>query len=104
MASTGRSIVFEGLIQGLVIAEVQGADPQQRIELPPWVGEEITFNPRYSNSNLARSPIRDRAVHRRSTYQCRICCEPMVWAKKLEASIGSIHSMVSAAATEASHG
>jgi CYTH domain-containing protein len=51
---------FEGLNQGLVIAEVELADPEQRIELPPWVGEEITLNPRYGNSTLARWPIRGR--------------------------------------------
>lgn len=59
---------FKGLIQGLVIAEVELAHPEQQIELPSWVGEEITFNPRYSNSNAARSPIRDRAARRRSTW------------------------------------
>jgi adenylate cyclase len=48
---------FEGPNAGLVIAEVELADPEQRIELPSWVGEEITFNPRYSNSELARSPV-----------------------------------------------
>jgi CYTH domain-containing protein len=50
---------FEGLNQGLVIAEVELANREQLIELPPWVGEEITLNPRYGNSNLGRSPIRD---------------------------------------------
>ena len=45
-----------------MIAEVELADPEQRIELPPWVGEEITLNPRYGNSTLARLPIRDRRV------------------------------------------
>ena len=50
---------FEGPNTGLVIAEVELAHPEQHIELPSWVGEEITFNRRYGNSELARSPIRD---------------------------------------------
>lgn len=50
---------FEGPNTGLVVAEVELAHPEQRIELPSWVGEEITFDPRYGNSALARSPIRD---------------------------------------------
>ena len=50
---------FEPPNDGLVIAEIELADPQQRIDPPPWVGEEVTFNPRYGNSTLARSPIRD---------------------------------------------
>lgn len=49
---------FEGPNTGLVIAEIELADPEQYIELPPWAGEEITFSPRYGNSALARSPIR----------------------------------------------
>jgi adenylate cyclase len=54
---------FEGPNAGLVIAEVELADPEQRIELPSWVGEEITFNPRYGNSKLARSPICRPSTH-----------------------------------------
>jgi CYTH domain-containing protein len=50
---------FEGPNTGLIIAEVELAHPEQHIELPSWVGEEITFNPRYGNSELARSPIQD---------------------------------------------
>jgi len=29
----------------------------QKFALPPWAGEEITFDPRYGNSRLARSPM-----------------------------------------------
>jgi adenylate cyclase len=48
---------FKGLNEGLVIAEVELADTKQRVELPSWIGEEITFDPRYGNSALARSPV-----------------------------------------------
>jgi CYTH domain-containing protein len=59
--------LFEGPNTGLVIAEVELADPKQHVELPLWVGEEITFNSRYGDSALARSPIRDcRDAVRRS--------------------------------------
>ncbi len=50
---------FGGPNTGLIIAEVELAHPEQHIELPSWVGEEITFNLRYGNSELARSPIRN---------------------------------------------
>jgi CYTH domain-containing protein len=50
---------FEWLNQGLVITEVELADPEQLIELPSWVGQEVTLIPRYGNSSLARSPISD---------------------------------------------
>ena len=48
---------FEGPNNGLVLAEIELAHSNQKIELPPWVGEEVTFNPRYRNSRLARSPM-----------------------------------------------
>jgi SulP family sulfate permease len=35
---------------------------EQKIELPPWIGEEVTANPRYGNSTLARSPIGSDAI------------------------------------------
>lgn len=49
---------FLGHNSGLVLAEVELIRPDQEIELPGWIGEEVTFNPRYGNSRLARSPIR----------------------------------------------
>lgn len=48
---------FEPPNLGLVIAEIELARPDQNIERPPWIGEEITFDPRYGNSSLAASPM-----------------------------------------------
>ena len=48
---------FEGPNQGLFIAEVELSHPHQKIALPSWAGEEITFDPRYGNSQLARAPM-----------------------------------------------
>jgi CYTH domain-containing protein len=48
---------FEGPNQGLFIAEVELSHPGQKVALPSWTGEEITFDPRYSNSQLARTPM-----------------------------------------------
>ncbi|ABS67614.1 CYTH domain-containing protein [Xanthobacter versatilis] len=49
--------VFEGENDGLVMAEVelQGAD--EHVELPDWAGEEVTDDPRYRNSSLAKAPL-----------------------------------------------
>ena len=43
---------------GLVVAEVELNHPDEPVELPPWVGEEVTLDPRYSNAALAASPMR----------------------------------------------
>lgn len=37
---------------GLILAEVELPDAEATVELPPFVGEEVTGNPAYYNSNL----------------------------------------------------
>lgn len=48
---------FEGENQGLIMAEVELADADQPIAFPDWIGEEVTHDPRYYNSNLAQHPF-----------------------------------------------
>jgi len=48
---------FEGPNRGLFIAEVELSHPNQKVALPSWAGKEITFDPRYGNSQLARTPM-----------------------------------------------
>jgi adenylate cyclase len=48
--------VFDGANKGLIIAEAELATPDQPLDLPPWVGREVTTDDRYGNSNLARNP------------------------------------------------
>jgi adenylate cyclase len=43
----------------LIIAEVELSSPEEEVALPPWVGTEVTGDPRYYNSNLAVHPFRD---------------------------------------------
>ncbi|MCC5861544.1 MAG: CYTH domain-containing protein [Gammaproteobacteria bacterium] len=47
---------FHGENAGLLVAEVELEDESQAIQLPAWVGEEVSDDPRYFNSNLARHP------------------------------------------------
>ncbi len=47
---------FLGLNQGLILAEVELDDPQQTVPLPDWIGEEVSDQPQYYNSYLARQP------------------------------------------------
>lgn len=42
---------------GLILAEVELQTPEQAITLPPWIGPEVSGDPRYFNSNLARHPF-----------------------------------------------
>jgi CYTH domain-containing protein len=49
--------VFEAENKGLVVAEIELADPAEKVALPPWIGEEVTDDPRYRNSSLVSAPI-----------------------------------------------
>ena len=48
---------FLGDNEGLIIAEVELASEGQRFEKPTWLGEEVTGDPRYYNSNLVSNPF-----------------------------------------------
>ena len=41
----------------LVIAEVERSDPKAPLTIPPWCGEEITGELRWSNAVLAQHPV-----------------------------------------------
>jgi len=47
---------FFGENQGLIVAEVELESEDQKFEKPEWVGEEVTGDPRYFNSNLINHP------------------------------------------------
>ena len=47
---------------GLVLAEVELETPHQWVEMPAWLGQEITSDHRFGNSRLARVPVVVHAV------------------------------------------
>ncbi len=51
--------VFHGDNEGLILAEVELPDESVTPELPPWVGTEVSDDPRYYNSSLSKLPFRD---------------------------------------------
>ena len=65
---TRCKIPFEGLIwevdefvgdnEGLVVAEVELGNEDQEIRLPEWIGDEVTDDPRYFNTNLVAHPYK----------------------------------------------
>jgi adenylate cyclase len=44
--------VYMGPLAGAAFAEVELEHPDQHLQLPPWVGEEVTNNPRYRKGAL----------------------------------------------------
>jgi adenylate cyclase len=48
---------FESENTGLILAEVELTFKDQEIELPDWIGEEVTGDARYYNVNLVENPF-----------------------------------------------
>lgn len=54
--------VFSGKLQGLVIAEVELSAADEQLDLPTWIGKEVTGDPRYYNSDLAKKGLKPEIV------------------------------------------
>jgi adenylate cyclase len=46
--------VYMGPLTGVEFAEVELEHPDQHLQLPPWVGEEVTNDPRFKKGTIAR--------------------------------------------------
>jgi len=47
---------FFGLNNNLIIAEIELNHADQQFDIPSWIGEEVTNDSRYHNSNLVKNP------------------------------------------------
>lgn len=50
---------FEGQNKGLIMAEIEIISEDEEFVMPPWIGEEVTGDLRYFNSNLAVYPFQN---------------------------------------------
>ena len=48
---------FEGVNEGLILAEVELESEEQNVNIPNWVGEEVTGDIRFYNSSLVNNPF-----------------------------------------------
>jgi adenylate cyclase len=48
---------FHGVNEGLVVAEIELQSEDQSFNRPDWLGEEVSGDPRYFNSNLIANPF-----------------------------------------------
>ncbi|MBS3800325.1 MAG: CYTH domain-containing protein [Thioalkalivibrio sp.] len=58
--------VFEGANAGLIVAELELPSSAADFPRPDWLGEEVSDDPRYYNTELARHPYCDWADAARS--------------------------------------
>ncbi len=47
---------FHGANEGLIVAEIELDLEGSTVKLPPWIGAEVTDDPRYYNASLATNP------------------------------------------------
>jgi len=47
---------FTGLNKGLIIAEIEMESEDENLDLPPWVGEEVSGQSKYYNALLYKEP------------------------------------------------
>lgn len=50
--------IFLGDNEGLIVAEVELQDENESIELPAWIGKEVSSEPRYYNVCLVKEPYK----------------------------------------------
>lgn len=50
---------FHGENAGLIVAELELAHADDPVPSPPWLGPEVTGDPRYYNAALKAHPYRD---------------------------------------------
>lgn len=51
--------IFNGENSGLVVAEIELTSEDEKVDLPAWIGEEVSQDPRYSNISLAVKPFKE---------------------------------------------
>jgi len=49
--------IFNGLNEGLVLAEVELQEKDEAISLPEWIKEEVSFDRRFYNAYLTQHPF-----------------------------------------------
>jgi CYTH domain-containing protein len=44
--------VYDDILKGIVLAEIELTQPDQALQIPDWVGAEVTADPRYRKINM----------------------------------------------------
>lgn len=51
--------VFEGDNEGLIVAEIELSDPEEPFDIPCWIGDDVSEDPKYYNVCLVNHPYKD---------------------------------------------
>ena len=44
--------VYEGILKGIVLAEIEMKKENQTFKIPPWIGREVTTDPKFRKVNM----------------------------------------------------
>ena len=50
---------FHGRNEGLIVAEIELESEDEQFDIPEWVGDEVSDDPRYYNMNLMANPYQN---------------------------------------------
>jgi adenylate cyclase len=67
-SNTWQIDVYEGLLEGVVLAEIELTDADQKLTLPDWIGEEVTADPTYRKVNMVASRFAKRKFRDKTTF------------------------------------
>ena len=56
-SNTWQVDVYKGLLDGVVLAEIELTDVDQTLILPDWIGAEVTSDPRYRKINMVAAHL-----------------------------------------------
>jgi adenylate cyclase len=54
--------VYEDILKGIVIAEIELTQPDQDLQIPDWVGAEVTDDPKYRKVNMRAKRLAHRKI------------------------------------------
>ena len=58
--ATWQVDVYDDILKGIVIAEIELTQPDQVLQIPDWVGAEVTNDPRYRKVNMRAERLANR--------------------------------------------
>jgi adenylate cyclase len=66
--NTWQIDVYEGLLEGVVLAEIELTDADQKLTLPDWIGEEVTADPAYRKVNMVAACLATPKFPEKTTF------------------------------------
>ena len=60
--ATWQVDVYDDILKGIVIAEIELTQPDQDLQIPDWVGAEVTDDPRYRKVNMRAERLANRKI------------------------------------------